>query len=93
MVLVSYDLQLPNATASDALKEKIRTFLAGIDFDGPCLVLEPGEIAKFEEHFDLGGGVPVTFTVDPSGKVVARHDGEATKAEFEAMIPRDLKAR
>jgi YD repeat-containing protein len=43
-----------------------------------------------DARFDLPGGVPVTLAYDRNGKLVGKHQGEATRAEFEALARRAL---
>lgn len=82
LLLVNYDLQLPNVVADDALLERIRAFLRKRAFDGECLVLRADAIPSFEEHFELGGGIPETIVLDAAGQVLARHEGKASREEI-----------
>lgn len=85
LLLVSYDLQLPNAKKSPELLGKIRSFLEKRGFNGDCLILEPDAISAFEQHFELPGGVPQTLAIDETGLVVERHEGKGTKSDFEEL--------
>lgn len=87
-MLVSYDLQLPDAKRDDALLAKVRAFLASVNYSGTCLVLDPSAIESFEATYEIDGGVPMTRLLDANGKVLAKHDGQGTRADFEAMLER-----
>ncbi len=85
LLLLSYDLQLPNATA-DVVIPKITAFLERRGFHGDCLVLQPTAIAKVEDLLALEGGIPSTIALDARGKVIARHSDAGERADFEALV-------
>lgn len=90
LVLVSQDLVIPSS-GYDRVSgiPMLRRFLEArhLECDARDLVLLYDDSpARLAERFELQGPIPVTFLVDASGKVVARHEGEATRAEFEALI-------
>lgn len=92
LVLVSYDLQIPGAKQDDATLERVRAFLAKRGFTGDCFVLEAEEIPTFDEHFTLTGAVPETLALDARLEIVERHQGAATREDFQLLVSR-LKGR
>lgn len=89
VVLVSYDLIVPGATAEQA-REDVLAFAERRKITAPILIYDGPDYEAINERFDLPGGVPVTLALDRDGKVVATHDGQASKDEFRALMRQAL---
>lgn len=85
VVLVSYDLIVPGATLEQAERD-VRAFAEKRGIRAPILVYDAPDYESINARFDLPGGVPVTLALDRDGKVVAVHDGQATRDEFRELM-------
>jgi thiol-disulfide isomerase/thioredoxin len=85
VVLVSYDLIVPNATVDQARRDVV-AFAERLEISAPISIYDAPDYEAINARFDLPGGVPVTLAIDRAGKVVATHDGQASKDEFRALM-------
>jgi thiol-disulfide isomerase/thioredoxin len=86
LLLVSYDLNTPGSDlTAQTVVPLVEKFVAGHRFDADVLIYA-GETPKLDLKFDLPGPIPATIVVDAAGKVVARHAGRASRAQFDALI-------
>jgi thiol-disulfide isomerase/thioredoxin len=89
VVLVSYDLMLPNLER-EAVRAKVASFAKERGIDLPILVYDAPDYDAIDTHFDLKGGVPVTLAFDREGKLVDREDQQAKKARFVEMMEKAI---
>jgi thiol-disulfide isomerase/thioredoxin len=90
LLLVSYDLNTPGAgLTAQTVVPLVRRFAAVHALRGDVLIYD-GLTPELEERFGLAGPIPATIVVDAAGKVVARHFGPATRAQFAALIDEAL---
>ncbi len=82
---VSYDLMVPGVEPEEGV-HRVRAFLEQRGLALPTVVYEAPDEEAINARFDLPGGVPVTLAFDREGKLVGRHQGEATRAEFEQLL-------
>jgi thiol-disulfide isomerase/thioredoxin len=86
LLLVSYDLNTPGSGLTrETVVPLVREFVEKRGLDGDVAIYD-GETTRLDERFDLPGPIPATIVVDASGKVVARHAGAATRAQFDALL-------
>jgi thiol-disulfide isomerase/thioredoxin len=74
----------------DAVAEMVRSFLRERDLPLPTVLLDEGAVERLDERFELPGFIPVTLAFDRDGKVVDRHEGEASRERFEEMMRKAL---
>ena len=86
---VSYDLMVPGV-AREAVEDKVRGFLSARDLPLPGVIYEATDFDSIDARFDLPGQIPVTLAFDRTGKLVDRHEGEATRERFAEMMQRAL---
>ncbi|MCK6447478.1 MAG: TlpA family protein disulfide reductase [Planctomycetes bacterium] len=89
VVLVSYDAIVPGATREQA-EHDVLAFAERRKITAPILIYDAPDEEAINARFDLPGGVPVTLAIDRDGKVVATHDGQASKDEFRALMRQAL---
>jgi thiol-disulfide isomerase/thioredoxin len=89
VVLVSYDLMLPNQER-EAVREKVARFATERGIDLPILVYDALDYEAIDTHFELQGGVPVTLAFDREGKLVDREDQQTNKARFVEMMEKAI---
>ena len=89
VVLVSYDLIVPDAEREDA-RRRVTEFARKHGYGVPILIYDAPDYEAINARFDLPGGVPVTIALDATGKVVDVQDGEADEARFREMMQRAL---
>ena len=92
VVLVSYDLMVPNA-GRDPVRAGVAKFAAKRGIDGAVLIYDAPDLDALNERFDLPGPIPVTLAFDRQGRLVDRADEPADKARFAAMMRKALAAR
>ncbi|MBI5432474.1 MAG: TlpA family protein disulfide reductase [Planctomycetes bacterium] len=85
VVLVSYDLTVPGATLDEARRD-VTAFAATRGLDVPILIYQAPDYEEINRRYQLPGGVPVTLALDERGKILAVHDGQATKEEFRELM-------
>ena len=81
VLLVSFDLQLPNADMS-TVAARVQKFVAERKWGLPAIVIEPSSIEALNERFNLPGGIPVTLAFDKFGHIADREEGACEKARF-----------
>ena len=91
VLTVSYDLMIPDATPKDVLKQ-MQTFVAGRKIDAPVYIFNAPDYEAINQRFGLPGPVPMTIAIDPTGRVVDRHAGQAGRAGFVAMMKKAIGA-
>lgn len=89
VVLVSYDLIVPGATLDQA-KQDVLAFAERRKITAPILIYDAPDYEAINARYDLPGGVPVTLAIDRDGKIVATHDGQASKDEFRELMRQAL---
>ncbi|MCC7012999.1 MAG: TlpA family protein disulfide reductase [Planctomycetes bacterium] len=89
VLLLSYDLQIPEANAQ-AIVPRVKRFIDNKGFDVPVLVYDAPNPDAINERFDLPGHIPVTLAFDKDGRLVDREDGEAGKERFEELMKHAL---
>ena len=92
VLTVSYDLMLPDVTPADVLKQ-MRTFVAARKIDAPVYIYNGPDYDAINLRFGLSGPVPMTIAIDPTGRVVDRHAGQAGRAGFVAMMKKAIGAQ
>jgi len=85
VVGVSYDLMIPGPTPESALK-LVEQFAAGRELGFDNYIFEDDDYDRINAWLELPGPVPVTLAIDAAGKVVDRHEGQAGRERFEAMM-------
>lgn len=85
VLTVSYDLMLPDVTATGVLKQ-MRAWAAEHRIDAPVLIFDAPDYDAVNARFGLPGPVPATIAIDRNGNVVDRVAGKAGKAKFDAML-------
>lgn len=86
---VSYDLMLPDMEREETLA-LVRDFLARRELALSTLILDAPDYDAIDARYDLPGAIPVTLAFDENGKLVDRHEGEATRERFAAMMRKAL---
>jgi thiol-disulfide isomerase/thioredoxin len=89
VLLLSYDLMLPDKTA-DLVREQVAKFAAKRGIDVPILIYDEPDVDRLNQRFELPGGIPVTLALDREGKLVDRVDEQADKARFTEMMRKAL---
>ncbi|TAH35474.1 MAG: hypothetical protein EYC70_12510 [Planctomycetota bacterium] len=89
MLLVSYDLQLPENDAGQ-IAGQVRRFVEARQWGLPVYIAQAASIGAIDEHFELPGPIPVTLALDKDGRIVDRQEGEAEPARFEEMMRKAL---
>lgn len=84
VVGISLDMVQRGATRPATLT-RLDPFLRRRGIEFPILLLADGDPRRLNEHFALPGAVPVTLAIDSNGKVVATHEGQATRTDFEQL--------
>jgi hypothetical protein len=54
------------------------------------VILEPDEVERVDERFELPGYIPVTLAFDRAGNLVDREDGPASRERFEELMRKAL---
>ncbi len=85
VLTVSYDLMIPDATPNAVLKQ-MRAFVGARKIDAPVYIYNAPDYEAINQRFGLPGPVPMTVAIDPAGRVVDRHAGQAGRAGFVAMM-------
>lgn len=90
VVLVSYDLMVPNSGLDRVSGvAHVQRFLEARKLelgDHVRVVLYDDEASKLDDRFDLPGPIPTTVVLDHDGKVVGREKGAATRARFDELF-------
>jgi thiol-disulfide isomerase/thioredoxin len=82
---VSYDLMIPDVTRDGVLKA-MRSFVAERKIDAPVLIYDGPDYDAINDRFGLPGPVPVTIAIDATGAIVDRHEGQATREQFQEIF-------
>lgn len=85
VVGISYDLMVPGPTPESAL-QLVSEFAAGRELAFDNYVFDDEDYDRINAWLDLPGPVPVTLAIDASGEIVDRHEGQAGRERFEAMM-------
>ncbi len=85
VVGVSYDLMVPGPTPESALA-LVERFAAGRELGFDNYVFNDEDYDRINTWLELPGPVPVTLAIDATGKIVDRHEGQAGRERFEAMM-------
>lgn len=86
---VSYDLMLPDMEPAATL-ELVRGFLVQRELALSTLILDAPDYAAIDARFELPGPIPVTLAFDAHGRIVDRHEGEASRERFAQMMRKAL---
>jgi thiol-disulfide isomerase/thioredoxin len=89
VVLVSYDMMIPNAKR-DAVQTQMNAFVTQKKIDVPVLIYEDVDYEAINSRFQLPGEVPVTLAIDRNGKIVDREEGRADKQRMAEMMEHAL---
>jgi thiol-disulfide isomerase/thioredoxin len=89
VVLVSYDLMVPDVKREEALAD-VAKFLKARGVGVPVVVYDAPDFEAINERYHLPGGVPVTVAIDRDGRVVETHDGRANAEDFRELMRRAL---
>lgn len=92
VLTVSYDLMIPDATPNGALKQ-MQAFVAARKIDAPVYIYDAPDYDAINRRFGLPGPVPMTIAIDPTGRVVDRHAGQAGRAGFVAMMNKAVASK
>jgi thiol-disulfide isomerase/thioredoxin len=93
VVAISMDLMDVRYNLAEA-QEKTPAFLRERGFDLEVWLHATGRHEALMERFALSSmGLPVTVAIDSSGEVVARHEGKASREQFDAMVRQALGPR
>lgn len=92
VVLVSYDLMIPNAQR-EQVRERVASYAREHALDVPIVIYSASDFESINAHLDLPGGVPVTLALDAQGRQVDVQDGQCDKARFREMMDRALGSR
>ena len=85
LVLISYDLLIPQATPATVLP-RLRTFLAQRGIDATVLLYDAVDADALNRLLGLKGGVPATLVLDQSGAVIEREEEPAERARFDELL-------
>jgi peroxiredoxin len=87
-----YDKQVTvygvNMTSEDGIG-KANEFVVNHSLTFPILIDEDGKVKK--DYYI--SGIPVSITVDESGKIIDRHEGQLTHDQMQQMFERLVKAK
>jgi len=85
VVLVSYDLMVPDVTREGILQQ-VEDFAAERGIHVPILIYDEDDYESINERFGLPGPIPATVAINAEGEIVDREDGHAGKPRFIAMM-------
>jgi thiol-disulfide isomerase/thioredoxin len=89
VVLVSYDLMVPDVTPAGVL-EQVTEFAAERGIHVPILIFDDDDYESINERFGLPGPIPASVALDAEGEIVDREDGPAGKPRFIAMMEKAM---
>lgn len=87
VALVSYDMIMPARLSEEQGLALMEDFLREHAIDCP-IFLYRGDLHDLEEHYGLPGPLPATIVLDADGTARERHEGKATRAQFDGLIAR-----
>jgi thiol-disulfide isomerase/thioredoxin len=87
VVLVSYDLMVPDVTPEGILQQ-VTEFAADRGMHLPILIYDDDDYESINERFGLPGPIPATVAINAEGEIVDREDAHADKSRFIAMMER-----
>jgi hypothetical protein len=85
VVLVSYDLMVPDVTPESALQQ-VTEFAAQRGMDVPILIYDADDYDLINQRFGLPGPIPATVALNAQGEIVDRVEGQSGKSRFIAMM-------
>lgn len=87
VLLVSYDLQLPDAEPV-AVQSRVERFVTRMKWGLPVVVFDSTGLEEINSRYRLPGPIPVTLAFDANGVEVDREEGEAGVERFQSLANR-----